>query len=285
MTRILTIVLSLALAAAAHAELKVAALHPLIADLARQVGGKNVEVVSLIKPGMEVHHFEPTSKDISSLKGVSLVLASGKGLENYLGKLGDSLGATANIIEVGKTIPSLKSPTGSLDPHWFHSPDSMKRAARVLADTFSEADPANAATYKANSLAAGKHIDEIKSWAQRQLSQIPKSERVLVSAHAAFAYFCKDFGFKAIPILGLQAQDEVSPKEMMEAIPAIRASHVRAVFPEEQANPKLLSEIARETGVKFGTPLNADGNGLGAGSTFEGVIRQNVESIVKALKP
>jgi zinc/manganese transport system substrate-binding protein len=234
---------------------------------------------------MEVHHFEPTSKDISSLKGVSLVLASGKDLENYLGKLSDSLGSTAKIIEVGKTIPSLKSPTGSLDPHWFHSPDYMKRAAGILAKTFSDADPVNAAAYKTNAEAEGKRIDELKSWAEQQLSQIPKGERVLVSAHAAFAYFCKDFGFKAIPILGLQAQDEVSPTEMAEAIPAIRESHVRAVFPEEQANPKLLAEIARETGVKFGTPLNADGNGLGAGSTFEGVIRQNVESIVKALKP
>ena len=85
--------------------------------------------------------------------------------------------------------------------------------------------------------------------------------------------------------LGLSAEDEPSPKYITDAIRIIREKNVRAVFPEEQANPKTLTAIARETGVKIGVPLNADGTSRGAGSTFEGMIHHNVETIVAALKP
>ena len=283
--RLLFCAAALVFAASAQAEMKVAALHPLLADLARQVGGANVEVVSLLKPGAEVHHFDPSSQDLASLKGVTLVLAAGKGMETYLGKLSDALGSSARMIEVGKTIPSLKSSTGSMDPHWWHSPDNMKRAARIIGDEFGATDPVNAKTYKANAIIAAQHLDVLKSWAQQQLAQIPKSDRVLVSAHNAFGYFCKDFGFKCIPVLGLQAEDETTPKQIVEAVNIIREIKVRAVFPEDQANPKVLAEITRETGAKMGTPLIADGTSPGAGSTFEGMLRHNVESIVAALKP
>jgi zinc/manganese transport system substrate-binding protein len=265
--------------------LKVAALHPLLADLARQVGGDHVDVFSLLKPGMELHRFEPSAQDLADLKGVQLVLACGKGAEGYLGKLRDSLRGTAKIVEVGRTIPSLKSASGAMDPHWWHSPDYMKRAARVVADEFYAADPANKADYLAHAKSTGQRIDALKFWAQQQFTQIPKRDRILVSAHNAFAYFCRDFGFITIPVLGLSAEDEPSPHYITDAIKVILENHVRAVFPEQQANPKTLEAIARETGVKIGAPLNADGTTRGAGSTFEGMIRHNVEAIVAALRP
>jgi len=88
--------------------LKVGSLHPLIGDLARQVGGDRMVIVDVLKPGSDMHHFEPTAKDVASLKGVSLVLASGKHLENYLDNLRDSLGSVP-VVEVGRTIPSIRS--------------------------------------------------------------------------------------------------------------------------------------------------------------------------------
>jgi zinc/manganese transport system substrate-binding protein len=284
-------------AAMAHAELKVAALHPLLGDLARQVGGKNVQVVDLLKPGMDAHHFEPTSKDLAGVKGVSLVLASGKHLESYLDKIGDSFGSTTKIVEVGRTIPSIKieagnevfmccpaHASGGIDPHWWHSADNMKRAARVLGEEFSAADPANAAVYKANAEAAGQRIAALKSWAQQQIAVIPRSDRKLVTAHLSFSYFCKEFGFKMVPLLGISREDEASPKYLAETIKLIRDNHIRAVFPEDQANPKVLAEIVRETGVKIGKDLVADGTSPKA-STFETMFKHNVETIVAALKP
>jgi zinc/manganese transport system substrate-binding protein len=159
----------------------------------------------------------------------------------------------------------------------------MKRAARVIGDELAIIDAPNAALYKVNATAAGLRIDAVKSWATQQLATIPKADRTIVGAHNAFGYFCKAFGFRAIPLLGLQSEDETTPKQIAEAISAIRELKVRAVFPEDQANPKVLAEITRETGAKIGKPLVADGTATDA-HTFEKMIRHNVEALVEGLK-
>lgn len=280
----------------ASAQLKVAALHPLIGNLVRSVGGKNVEVVDLLKPGGDVHHFEPSTRDIAAMKNVRVIFASGKHIESYLDDLRDTVGPSVPIIEVGKPVPSLKiekgqeiflccpaHSSGGIDPHWWHGPDGMKRAARYVGQELATADPASAALYKANAAAVEQQIAALKSWAQQQIARIPKSGRVLVTGHVSFSYFCREFGFKAIPLLGISREDEASPKYIAEAIKAIRDSGIRAIFPEDQANPKVLAQIVRETGVKIGEPLIADGTAPGF-TTFEAMLRHNVEAIVKALK-
>lgn len=284
-------------AAPAAPSLRVAATHPLIGDLARRVGEAHVEVVDLLRPGANLHQFDPTSRDLSALKGARLLLVSGKHLENYVDKLRDSLGSGAKIVEVGRLIPSIKIEPGQelflccpehshggIDPHWWHSAENMARAARLLAAEFAAADPGNASAYKAAGAATAKEMYALKAWAEREFARIPKSQRKLVTSHAAFSYFCKEFGFKSLPVLGVAAQDDASPKFLAEAIRIIREHGIRAVFPEDQANPKILHEIVRATGVKVSRrPLNADGTAGGAGSTFEGMFRHNVTTIVEAL--
>lgn len=276
--------------------IKVAALHPLMGDLARQVGGTRVEVVDLLRPGGDVHHFEPTARDLQAMKGSVLILAAGKNLESYLGNLRDSVGSVP-VIEVGRTIPSIKLQPGSelflccptqsaggIDPHWWHSAENMQRAAKIVADEFTKVDPAGKDIYKANADATRAKLATLKSWAQQQIAQIPRSDRKLVTGHAAFSYFCKEFGFKNMPLLGLGREDEASAQYVAQAVQIIRDNKIRAAFAEDQANPKILKEIVRETGVKLGKELVADGTSPEA-HTFETMLRRNVESVVEALKP
>lgn len=173
---------------------------------------------------------------------------------------------------------------GGIDPHWWHSTENMQRAARIIGEELSKVDPAGKDTYKANAAAAQQRIAALKSWAQQQLAQIPRGDRKLVTAHAAYSYFCKEFGFKSLPILGLGREDEASAQYIATAVTTIRENNIRAAFPEDQANPKILKEIVRETGLKLGTPLIADGTAPDA-HTFETMLRHNVEAIVAALKP
>jgi len=296
MKRLLSTIALLSLSITAQAKIKIISLHPLLGDLAKEVAGENAEVVDLLKPGGDVHHFEPTARDVASMKGAAIILASGKGLENFLGNLRDSVPGVP-LIEVGRTIPSIKiepgselfyccpeHSRGSIDPHWWHSAENMRRAARIIGDELAKVDSANAAAYKAGAAAAAVKIAGYKTWAQQQLSQIPRADRKLVTAHAAFSYFCKEFGFKSIPVLGLSRQDEASATYITEAVKAIRDNGIKAVFPEDQANPKVLREIVRETGVKIGDYLVADGTHPEA-HTFSAMLRHNVDAIVKALKP
>ncbi len=276
---------------------KVASLHPIVSDLARQVGGANVEVIDILKPGGDIHHFEPAPKDIAAMRGSKLLLASGKQLETYLDKLRDSIGKETRLVEVGAKIPSLPSADhhdhehesgahdhhhGEFDPHWWHSAENMKRAARIIAGEFSAADPANAAAYEAGAKTASKRFDELKRWAQKEITKVPRKDRKLVTAHAAFGYFCKEFGFEPMSVLGLGRDDDASSQHIAGTIREIREHGIKAIFPEDQANPKVLAEIARSTGVKIGVPLVADGTAKVA-HTFETMLAHNIRAIVAAL--
>jgi zinc/manganese transport system substrate-binding protein len=285
----------------ALAATKVASLHPILADLAQQVGGANVEVVEILQPGADIHHFEPAPKDLAAMRGAKLLLASGKGLESYLDKLRDSLGTGVKLVEVGEKIPSIPFAEhhhdeaghdhaehdhhhGAEDPHWWHSAENMKRAARIVADELSAADPANAAAYAVGAKAASKRFGELESWAKKEIAKIDRKDRKLVTAHAAFGYFCKEYGFEPISVLSIGRSDDASSKHIAETIEEIREHSIKAIFPEDQANPKVLAEIARSTGVKIGEPLVADGTAKIA-HTFETMHAHNVRAIVAALAP
>lgn len=309
----------LAAALPAQAALKVASLHPIVSDLVAQVGGANVEVIEVLKPGGDIHHFEPAPKDIAAMRGAKLLLASGKGLETYLDKLRDSLGEGVKLVEVGEKVPSIPYAEehdhdhehekadgekhaeekdgkhaedddhdhhhhGGFDPHWWHSAENMKRAARIVAEELAAVDPANAAAYDTGAKAAIKRFTELKSWAQKEIAKIPRDDRKLVTAHAAFGYFCKEYGLEGMSVLGIGRNDDASSQHIAETIAEIREHNIRAIFPEDQANPKVLAEIGRSTGVKVGEPLVADGTARHA-HTFETMLTHNVRSIVSVLAP
>lgn len=313
--RLAGLVIALLGAAGARAELKVATLHPLLTDLAHQVGGASVTVLAVVAPGTDMHHFSPSTADVKKLGGSSLVLASGKNLENYLGKLKDNLTADQEIIEVGAGIPSLSRAEaeelvvedesrkggadkgaadadhnhdhdhGMIDPHWWNSVENMQRASKVLAAAFSKKDPANAEKYEANAAAYAKKLGDLKKWARREISRIPTDRRKLATSHLALSYFAKEFGFRLIPVQGMNPEVPASSKDLAAAVDTIRKNRITAVFPEQGVNPKHLSELSRETGVKFGGELIADGNGTGELSSFTGAFEHNVNEIVKALAP
>jgi zinc/manganese transport system substrate-binding protein len=275
------------------AELKVASLHPLITDVARQVAGQHAHVVQLIDPHADPHHFQPTPKSLLKAKGARLYLASGKNLETYLDKLSNTLGNNAKVIEVGRTVPSQKisgrdshyvccpvHAQGAIDPHWWHRVSNMQKAARIIAKEFAMADPPNTKTYKANAAAYSKRLETLNTWIKREVSRIPRKSRILSTAHAAFGYFCKEYGFQALPLKGLTAHQKTSASYQAQAIQEVRKHGVKAIFPELRANPKSLQIIAKETGVEIAGTLVADG-----APSYEKMMRDNVTNIVTALAP
>ena len=278
--------------------LEVATLHPILTDVARQVGGDAVRVTALVPPGGDIHHFSPTTGDIRRLASAQVILAAGKHLENYLDKLRTNLRPGQQIVEVGRTIPSLKIDAkdsamfmccpehaqGAIDPHWWNSVDSMQRAARVVAAAFTEADPAGKDRYKANAAAWSAKLEGLKKWAKTEFSAIPSGRRKLATAHLALSYFAKEYGFRLVPVQGLNHNVPPTSPELAKAVATIRSQGVAAVFPEQGVNAKYLNQLAAETGVKVGAELVADGNGTGPLASFEAAFAHNVRSIAAALR-
>jgi len=273
----------------AAAELKVASLHPLLGDLARQVGGERVEVVDLIGRNVDPHHFEPQPEDLRAAGDARLFLASGKGLETYLDTLRTLLPADARLIEVGATLPGLEGSCdhpghdheGTEDPHWWHSIDAFRRAATVTAEALAEADPDGAAGYRARALAYRAELDRLERWTRRQVARIPRDRRVLATAHAAFGYFCHDHGFEALPVQGLNREQMPDAPSLARLIRKLRESQVTVIFPEKGSNPKILAALTRDTGIRLAPPLDADGS---TSESYQAMIRDNVGTIVEALR-
>lgn len=272
------------------AELKVASLHPLVGDLLRQVGGDKLEIVDLIGDKGDPHSFEPDPKDLVAAEGASLYFASGMGMEGYLPKLREILADRARIVEVGATLPALHGACDheghdhghdhDIDPHWWHSVDHFRRAAGVVADELSAADPENKPVFEANAAAYRAKLDELEKWVKREVIRIPKDRRKLATAHAAFQYFCEAYGFEAYPVQGINREQMPGAAKLAELISTLKKERVAAVFPEKESNPKILQSLTKDSGIQLGGELVADGRGM---TSYEAMMRGNVTAIVEAL--
>lgn len=286
---------------------KVAALHPLLGDLARQIGGERVEVVDLLQPTGNLHHFEPTTQEMAAATGAQLVLATGKNMEPYLPRLGDALPAGARLLELGDVIPDVPVPAegeerkpggghehghdhgdaccghGPNDPHWWQTPSNMKRAGRRLAAELAAIDPDHAADYRARSKEWNRKMDALDADARARLAAIPEDRRILVTGHASMCHFCEAYGFTPIAAQGISMQDEGNAASLAALMARLRASGAGALFTEINASPKMLDTIAHELGVPT-YPLITDGLHPDY-RDFASVFRYNVETIARALTP
>ncbi len=288
--------LALTLCCSAAEKLRVSSFSTILTEVAEQVGGDQVIVTGHVKPGVDPHEYEPKPGDLKKVGEAQVVLLSAKHMEGYVGKLKESTGTKGAIIEVGDRFASLKmkpeagheghahAHESDEDPHWWHSLACMQKAVKVVRDAFSKAAPESAAVFNANATKYLAKLDALQKWTRAELAKLPRDQRKLVTSHDAFQYFAKENGFTVYAIEGLSTANQPSSKKVAEIIAKIKAQGVKAIFPESILNPKVLTEITRETGAKVGGELNADGLGEGETSTYEGMYKHNVRTIVDGLK-
>jgi zinc/manganese transport system substrate-binding protein len=127
-------------------------------------------------------------------------------------------------------------------------------------------------------------LDTLEQDSKLAIAKLPKSRRVLVTSHDALGYFARDYDFTILPVQGISTSDQPSSQKIKNLIGRIKALGVKAIFAENIENPKVLEELTRETGAGIGGVLYADGLGEGQASTYEGMVRHNVTTIVEALE-
>ena len=273
-------------------KIRVSSFSTILTEVVEQVGGDRVEVTAHLKPGIDPHDFEPKPSDLKAVANAQIVLLSAKHMEGYVGKLKDATGTKATLVEVGdKGMKSLKLTVqhgdhahDGEDPHWWHSVRNIAKATKVVRDELIKVSPEDKATFTANAEAYLAKLDALQDWVASKVAQLPRNQRKLVTNHDAFGYFADEFGFTVMPIAGLSKNDQPGSKKVAELTAKIKAAGVKAVFSEDVANPKVIQEITRETGAKFGGELLSDGLGTGANGTVEGMFKHNVTTIVEALK-
>ncbi len=257
----------------------IASFSSVLTEIAEKVGGDQVVVFGLVRPGVDPHEYEPTPADLKKVSAARLILTNGRNLENYLNKVQQASGEKAELLRVGDELPGLTS-----DPHWWNSVSNVEGATRIVRDALSRLDPAGAADFAKNAQTYLAGLEELQRWARREVAELPRDRRILVTAHEAFQYFAREFGFRNLAIEGVNSESEPSNRHVAELIDRMKKENVKAIFVESTLNPKVTEEITRETGAKIGGILYADGLGKGEAGTYAGMIRHNVSTIVEALK-
>jgi manganese/iron transport system substrate-binding protein len=288
---LLTAALSLTpFAALAEDRLKVVTTFTVIADMARNVAGEGVDVVSVTKPGAEIHGYEPTPQDIVAASDADLILWNGLNLERwfeqFLSNLGDVPSATLTDGITPIAIGSGEA-EGKPNPHAWMSLESALIYVDNIEKALAAADPDNAATYAANAKAYKDQLQAAIGPLRDQIAALPEDRRWLVSCEGAFSYLARDFGLEELYLWPINADAQGTPRQVQAVIDGVRANSIPAVFCESTVSSDPAEQVARETGAAFGGVLYVDSLSAEDGPvpTYLDLLRVTTETIAKGLAP
>ena len=268
----------------------------MVTDVVQQVAGDRAQVRGMMGPGVDPHLYKPTRNDIRMLISADVIFANGLLLE---GKLSDALIRAARsgkkVFPVAELLDKqfLLEPAefdGLYDPHVWMDPSAWAKAVEAIRDKLAEHDPRGRDTYTANAEALLKQINELDAYAEKVLTSVPEGQRVLVTAHDAFNYFGRRYGYEVVGIQGLSTESEAGVRDIERLVSLLVERKIKAVFVEStvsQRNIRALIEgtAARGHTVVVGGELFSDA--MGQPGTYEGtylgMIDHNASVIARAL--
>ena len=242
-------------------KLKVVTTFTVIADMARNVAGDAAEVVSITKPGAEIHGYEPTPRDIVGAHDADLVLYNGLNLELWFDQFIRNLGDIPSVtISDGITpIPiALGAYEGKPNPHAWMGLENAQIYIDNIETALAEADPANAETYAANAESYKQQIRDTLEPLKARVAEIPQDQRWLVTCEGAFSYLARDFDMQELYLWPINADQTGTPQQVRQVIDGVRAHDIPVVFCESTVSQKPAEQVARETGAHYGGVLYVD---------------------------
>ena len=290
-------------------DLKVVASFSVIAYFARNVGGDRVEITTLVGPNGDAHVYEPKPADAKALAQADVILANGLQFEGFLPRLIEASGTEAPVVELTKGGEVLRNSEeehhhdheeasadghdhdhaeghghhhhGEYDPHAWQSVHNAEVYVKNIADAFCEADAEGCDTYRANADAYEKKLAELDTYVKEEVAEIPESKRTVITSHDAFGYFQHEYGLKFLAPEGISTESEASAADVAALVNQVKEDQASAVFVENITNPRLIEQIANETGLKVGGELYSDAlsDKDGPASTYIEMMRHNVETI------
>ena len=274
---------------ASSSGIKVVATTTQIGALTKAVAGDKIQLSTLLKAGASAHDYEPDPAALKKISAAKLVLKNGIGLDDWLDKSIASAGGSESVIVVTEGVMISKSAEEDEDdPHVWHDPKNAKIMVDNIVKALAGADPANAATFRSNGDSYKSKLDAADSEARALIDAIPPANRKMVTNHDAFGYFIRAYGltFVGAVIPSTSSDAQPSAKGLADLQDLIKREAVKAIFAEEEIDPKVAREISKDTGVKIVSNLYADSLGkTGSGAdTVDGMIVSNARKIADALK-
>lgn len=277
--------------------IKIVATTGMITDIAQVVGGTRVSVKGLMGPGVDPHLYKASAGDVSLLSGADLIFYNGLHLEGKMSevfeqmkKRGIETVAVTNGIDRGVllTPPEFE---GNYDPHVWFDVTMWMSAVGTVRDSLVAADPGSADYYTANTEAYLRELAELNEYVKARAGELPADRRVLITAHDAFNYFGRAYGFEVRGLQGISTDSEAGTRDVQNLAAFIVERRIPAVFVESSIPPKYIEAVqaavkAKGFDVKVGGELFSDamGNPGTPEGNYKGMVRHNINTIVNALK-
>jgi len=266
-----------------------------ITDLVQQVGGNRVRVRGLMGAGVDPHLYKASAGDVRRLQQAHLIFYAGLDLE---GKMVELLERLPKAIAVTDAIPRerlIRPPGGfqgqyTYDPHvWFDVTLWQLTVDRVR-EALSRVDPAGSAYYRASAAAYRQRLTQLDAFIRQQIALVPPQQRVLITAHDAFAYLGRRYGLEVRGLQGISTVTEAGARDVQELAEFIVQRRIRAIFVESSVPRRPIEAVvaavkARGWSVVIGGELFSDAAGnLGTPQgTYVGMMEHNIRTIVNGL--
>lgn len=268
----------------------------MIGDIVKQVGGERVNVIGLMGPGVDPHLYKASEGDVIRLGEADIVFYNGLHLEAAMSRVFERMGGRIKTVAVTDYIDRKRLLTpdqfeGNYDPHvWFDVTLWMSATERVR-DALIEIDPAHAETYRANAEEYLNQLAELDDYVKTQTARLPADKRVIITAHDAFNYFGRAYGFEVRGLQGISTAAEAGTADVQGLAKFIAERKIPAIFIESSVpvrNVEAVQEAVRAQGwdVQIGGELFSDAMGTPGTDegTYIGMVKHNIDTIVNALK-
>ncbi|NEN94978.1 MAG: metal ABC transporter substrate-binding protein [Moorea sp. SIO1F2] len=262
----------------------------IITDWTKQVGGDEIELTGILKPGADPHVYEPVPADTIALEQANLILYNGYNLEPALIKLIKSAGVNIKSFAVGEVVSPLdfeyegkKEP----DPHVWGDAKNAIAMVNAIRDQLIELSPEDKEEFTKNAAQLTAELKKLDAWILQQIQTIPQKHRYLVTTHDAFQYYASAYGIPvAGSLIGMSTEEQPSAQTVKGLADAIKKIGVPAIFAETTINPALINTVAQEAGVKL-APQELYSDSLGVpgseADTYIKMLITNTHTVVEAL--
>ncbi|AUT00500.1 metal ABC transporter substrate-binding protein [Nostoc sp. CENA543] len=270
---------------------RVVATSTVIADLAEEVGGEEIQLKGILQPGADPHVYEPVPADSRFLEEADLILYNGYNLEPGLIKLMNAAGGKARKLAVGEVVQPLQLDKGKgeivPDPHVWGSAENAVAMVNSIRDALIELSPEDKEKFTANAAQLTQELNQLHSWINQQIQTIPPQNRRLVTTHDAFQYYGRAYNIAiAGTLIGISTEEQPSAQTVQRLVESIKKIGVPAIFAETTINPALITTVAQEAKVKL-APHQLYSDSIGAkgsdGESYIKMMEANTRTIVEAL--
>ncbi|CAM4006075.1 metal ABC transporter substrate-binding protein [Deinococcus frigens] len=261
----------------------------ILSDMAQNVAGDRLNVVSITKPGAEIHGYQFTPSDLVNARGADLILNNGLNLERWFEKFTRQLGKIPSVTLTDSIVPvSISSDAykGKPNPHAWMSPKNALIYVENIRKAFVKLDPAGVRTFNANAKKYSDQIRAVDAKLKTQLASLPKNQRALVTCEGAFSYLTRDYGLSEHYLWPVNAEEgQGTPRQIKSVIDVVRAEKIPAVFCESTVPTRGMAQVAREAGAKFGGVLYVDSltDARGLVPTYLILLQKDTDTILKGL--